>query len=197
MRRLLGALDLRNEGAGMIFEPFKPFLASAYRSSSPPKPWERRGARRCADEVFCEEQGLFDGDDRDAVDDIAIPLVAVSLFGVAAMPWSAPFASTRDPSPAVWWGSRLAVAGNIAARRGRRRPDPPCGLPRRMRAAAALPRQCAEPECRLCSSTLHWRTLDEVELHGRPHHAMQADLDHYPPFRQRRNRLPVTAETAA
>ena len=31
MRRLLGAFDLRKEGADMIFEPFKPFLASAYQ----------------------------------------------------------------------------------------------------------------------------------------------------------------------
>ena len=29
---------------------------------------------------------------------------------------------------------------------------------------------------------LHWRTIAEVEFHGRPHHFMQADLDHYPPF---------------
>ena len=29
---------------------------------------------------------------------------------------------------------------------------------------------------------LHWQTLDEIEMHGRPHHLMQADLRHYPPF---------------
>jgi hypothetical protein len=30
---------------------------------------------------------------------------------------------------------------------------------------------------------LHWRTLEEIELHGRPHHLMEADLAFYPPFR--------------
>jgi putative N-acetyltransferase (TIGR04045 family) len=29
---------------------------------------------------------------------------------------------------------------------------------------------------------LHWRTLEIIELHGRPHHRMEADLDSYPPF---------------
>jgi hypothetical protein len=29
---------------------------------------------------------------------------------------------------------------------------------------------------------LHWTTIAEVEFHGRPHHFMQADLNHYPPF---------------
>ena len=28
---------------------------------------------------------------------------------------------------------------------------------------------------------MHWETLAEVELHGRPHHMMRADLDFYPP----------------
>ena len=27
---------------------------------------------------------------------------------------------------------------------------------------------------------LHWRTLSQLQLHGRPHHFMQADLDYYP-----------------
>ena len=29
---------------------------------------------------------------------------------------------------------------------------------------------------------LHWRSLGEVDLHGRPHHLMEADLAHYPPM---------------
>ena len=29
---------------------------------------------------------------------------------------------------------------------------------------------------------LYWSTIDEVVLHGRPHHFMRADLDHYPPI---------------
>ena len=28
---------------------------------------------------------------------------------------------------------------------------------------------------------MHWETLEEVELHGRPHLHMCADLDFYPP----------------
>jgi hypothetical protein len=31
---------------------------------------------------------------------------------------------------------------------------------------------------------MHWRTLEEVELYGKPHHMMQADLDFYPPFKE-------------
>ena len=29
---------------------------------------------------------------------------------------------------------------------------------------------------------LSWNTIDEVVIHGRPHHFMRADLNHYPPI---------------
>ena len=29
--------------------------------------------------------------------------------------------------------------------------------------------------------SLHWRTLRSLDLHGRPHVLMRADLAHYPP----------------
>jgi hypothetical protein len=29
---------------------------------------------------------------------------------------------------------------------------------------------------------LNWTTIEETELHGRPHHFMEADLRHYPPI---------------
>ena len=53
---------------------------------------------------------MFDGDDRDAVDDVAIPLVAISLLGVAADAVVGTVRIHQHPEdPGVWWGSRLAV----------------------------------------------------------------------------------------
>ena len=67
----------------MIFEPFEPFVASEYQVKLATQAWERAGAAVLRRRVFCEEQALFRGDDRDAIDDVAIPIVAVSLLGVA------------------------------------------------------------------------------------------------------------------
>ena len=47
----------------MIFEPFKPFLASAYQIKFATETWEMHGAAALRRQVFCEEQGLFHGDD--------------------------------------------------------------------------------------------------------------------------------------
>src|SRR6201995_5211756 len=96
----------------MMFEPFKPFLASAYQIKFATEAWEQAGAAALRRQVFCVEQGLFEGSDRDAVDESAIPIVAISLFGIAA---DAVVGTVRihphPEDPGVWWGSRLAVTG--------------------------------------------------------------------------------------
>jgi putative N-acetyltransferase (TIGR04045 family) len=185
MRRLLGAFDLREEGTGMIFEPFKPFLASAYQIKFATEAWEQRGAATLRQQVFCVEQGLFEGDDRDAVDDVAIPLVAISLFGVAADAVVGTVRIHQHPEdPGVWWGSRLAVTGQY-----RRLGAVGAGLIR-LAVASAHARGCHTFLGNIQSQNadlfhhMHWRTLKEVELYGKPHHMMQADLDFYPPFLQ-------------
>src|ERR1700753_320007 len=96
----------------MMFEPFKPFLASAYQIKFATEAWEQAGAAALRRQVFCVEQGLFDGDDRDVTDAHAIPIVAISLFGVAADAVVGTVRIHQHPEdPGVWWGSRLSGTG--------------------------------------------------------------------------------------
>ena len=55
----------------MIFEPFPQFLPSEYRIKFANDWWEHREAAALRRRVFCDEQGIFSEDDRDALDDIA------------------------------------------------------------------------------------------------------------------------------
>ena len=182
---------------GMIFEPFKPFLRQrSIRSSSPPKRWERAGAaalRRAG--VLRASRASVRGDDRDAIDDIAIPLVAISSARRRRRRrWSARCAFTRT-------GARRVVG--LAARGCRRSIAASARSARRLirlavssahaRGCRTFLGACAEPE-RAAVPAPALATLAEVELHGRPHHLMQADLDFYPPFRDAGDRLPVAAE---
>lgn len=66
----------------MIIEPFRPFLACEFRVKFATLPWERNRAAALRRQVFCEEQKIFLDDDRDAIDDIAIPLVALSSLAI-------------------------------------------------------------------------------------------------------------------
>ena len=166
----------------MMFEPFKPFLASAYQIKFATEAWEQRGAANLRQQVFCAEQRLFDGDDRDAIDEVAIPLVAISLFGVAADAVVGTVRIHQHPEdPGVWWGSRLAVTGQY-----RRLGAVGAGLIR-LAVASAHARGCHTFLGNIQSQNaelfhrMHWRTLEEELLFGRAHHVMQADLAHYPP----------------
>ena len=168
----------------MMFEPFKPFVAPEFQVKFATEAWERAAAAALRRDVFCEEQGVFAGNDRDAVDDIAIPLVAVSLLGVAEADVVGTVRIHADEHEAdVWWGSRLAVEKGY-----RRLSAVGAGLIR-LAVSSAHARGCrrflanVQSQNALLFQHMHWRSLGEFDLHGRPHHRMEADLDHYPPFR--------------
>ena len=148
----------------MIFEPFERFSASEFRVKFAASRWEREGAYALRRQVFCGEQGLFEQDDRDAVDDYAITLVALSMLGVAADQVVGTIRIHED-EPGLWRGSRLAVAREY----------------RRIGAIGATLIRLAVSSAHAMAQQVNWETMAEVELHGRPHVKMRADLDFYPP----------------
>lgn len=165
----------------MIFEPFKPFTASEFQVKFATEAWERQGAAALRRKVFCEEQRVFAGDDRDSIDDIAIPIVAVSLLGVAPDEVVGTVRIHRQ-EPGIWWGSRLAVAPEY------RRVGTLGAALIRLAVCSAHARGCRAFLAHVQQQNvplfrrLNWVSLEEVELHGLAHHRMRADLDAYPPF---------------
>jgi putative N-acetyltransferase (TIGR04045 family) len=165
----------------MIFEPFKPFVASEFRVKFAENLWERAGSAQLRRDVFCTEQGLFVDDDRDAIDEVAQPIVAVSFMGVAA---SEVVGTVRihEAESGQWWGSRLAVSADY------RRIGALGAALIRLAVSSAHARGCrrflanVQSQNGLLFQRLHWRVLEEIELVGRPHFLMEADLDHYPPI---------------
>lgn len=159
-----------------------PFLASAYQVKPAASRWERAGAHALRRAVFCAEQGVFSGDDRDGVDDHAIAIVALAMLGVAA---DRVVGTVRihEAEPGVWWGSRLAVD------RDHRRVGALGAALIRLAVSSAAARGCrtflahVQEQNGALFRRLHWRVMDEVTLHGRRHLKMQADLAHYPPCR--------------
>ena len=164
-----------------MFEPFKPFITSEFQVKFATEMWERQGAFALRQEVFCREQGLFPGDDRDETDDVAITIVALSMLGVAA---DEVVGTVRihQPEPGVWWGSRLAVASDY------RRVGMLGVALIRLAVCSAHAKGChlflahVQEQNVPLFRHLNWVSLEEVELHGMIHHRMQADLEAYPPF---------------
>lgn len=142
---------------------------------------EREATRRLRRAVFCDEQGIFKGDDFDAIDLLAVPIAAVlsrpglpdEVVGTVRI---------HQSEPGVWHGSRLAVArlargfGSVGS-----------GLIK-LAVSTAHARGCTTFLAQVQSQNvplfqrLHWTSLAQIDVHGQPHHLMQADLAHYPPI---------------
>ena len=165
----------------MIFEPFPGFLPSEYRVKFATEAWERREAKALRHKVFCDEQAIFCGDDRDAVDEIAITIVALSSFAVAPQEVVGTV-RIHEAEPGIWWGSRLAVAADY------RRISALGTSLIRLAVSSAHARGCrrfyahVQAQNALLFRQLGWNTIEEIVLHGRPHHFMHADLGRYPPI---------------
>ncbi len=140
---------------------------------------ERDAALRLRHTVFCVEQGLFDGDDVDAIDASALTLVAI---GGAAADEVVGTVRIHRAADGAWWGSRLAVA-----RSARRQAAVGSGLIR-LAVGTAHALGCrtflahVQQQNVAMFEQLHWCSLGALELHGRGHQLMQADLACYPPI---------------
>ncbi|WP_313687281.1 MSMEG_0567/Sll0786 family nitrogen starvation N-acetyltransferase [Pantoea sp.] len=143
-------------------------------------PWERRQAYALRQRVFCQEQGLFEGDDLDDIDGHARLLVALGSVGG----WHDEVVGTvriHELAPGVWMGSRLAV-DNAYRRQGQLGPTLI-----RLAVCSAHALGCREFYAQVQHQNeplfrrMHWHTLEWQDLRGVRHARMQADLNFYPP----------------
>jgi putative N-acetyltransferase (TIGR04045 family) len=179
-------------------EPAPLFIPGEYCLKHAAEAWEIAGHFRLRRDVFCLEQGIFAGDDRDDADRTALPIVALTCL-LGAPDQVIGTVRIHQTAPGHWQGSRLAVqrgfrrlgglgAGLIAMAVGTAR-------------AYGAERFIAhvQPQNVQLFQRLHWTDLAEIDLHGRPHHLMQADLTFYPPYRLPQTRWvsPHTGRRAA
>ncbi|MCH6259062.1 hypothetical protein MLD52_21075 [Puniceicoccaceae bacterium K14] len=149
--------------------------------------------------IFCDEQGVFEQDDRDAVDESMIPIICKPI--IAGMEDDVIGVVRIDERrPGVWYGSRLGVAQDY--RRVRRfssattvRNQQPCNAGLGAIGAGLIYKAVSTANAIGCHEflatvqkqnarffeRLHWQPLEEMELFGLPHVKMRADLNYYQP----------------
>ena len=141
-------------------------------------------------QIFCEEQGLFEDYDRDSVDERSYPIVAIAhqegapdrVVGVVRI---------YEQEPRLWYGGRLGVHSDFrrVGRIGK-------GLIQKAVTTAntwGCDRFLATVQLQNVRffTRLHWESLQELEILEKTHHLMEADLAHYPATDQHRPSLPV------
>ncbi len=156
------------------------FIPCEFRVKLAGSDWETAQSIKLRRAVLCMEQGVFVGDDRDALDEIALPLVAVAcVAGITDQVVGTVRIHTQGDD--LWWGSRLAVHpsfrqhGHIGTSLIRLA----VGIAHARGARIFLAQ--VQSQNRALFEKLHWRALKEEMRFGRLHCLMEADLSRYPP----------------
>ena len=135
--------------------------------------------------IFCDEQQVFEGDDRDDCDVTAVPIVCIAGGGDGG-PRVVGVVRIWEESPGDWWGGRLGVdpAFRTVGGIGRWLVQAAVGTARAWGAHRfrATVQRANVPFFR----RLRWETRAEIDLFRRPHHLMEAALEHYSPTTEAR-----------
>jgi putative N-acetyltransferase (TIGR04045 family) len=163
-----------------MFPPLAPFVPPQFGIKLVNERWEADASAALRERVFCAEQRLFTGSDRDAIDAAAQTIVAVDyVMGMTHRVVGT--VRIHEDAPGVWSGSRLAIDPAYRAIYGLGR-----GLISRA-VSTAHARGChtflanVQTQNVDLFARLAWRSLRAITVQGRPHVVMQADLEAYPP----------------
>ncbi|MGJ3244784.1 MAG: MSMEG_0567/Sll0786 family nitrogen starvation N-acetyltransferase [Elainellaceae cyanobacterium] len=154
---------------------------SRYEFELARSPQQIRAYYALRQQIFCHEQRLFEENDRDDIDRIAYPIVAVDYD--ERSPQIVGVVRIYEKTPRLWYGGRLGV--HLDYRRAGRIGK---GLIYKAVTTAntwGCDRFLAtvQPQNVRFFQRLHWNSLGEIIVCDRIHHLMEADLDHYPPGR--------------
>jgi len=161
-------------------KPIRRPLAAEVVARVASEPWELDAYYRVRRAIFAEEQGLFESSDVDAHDAHATPIVATSQ--IAGMPDEVVgVVRIYETTPNVWYGGRLGVC-----REYRRRGDVGAELIfTAVSTAHAWDCQrffaTVQPQNVRYFEHNHFRVLERIEVCGRPHALMEAELAAFPP----------------
>ena len=165
----------------MSFHRAQAFLSPDYIIRAAAQPWELAGVRDLRHQVFVQEQGIFEAHDRDDIDNVAMPLAAISTFAGEADQVVGTVRIHQD-AHRIWRGSRLAV------KESHRRMGRLGAELIRLAVCTAHAKGCdrflahVQVQNVTLFKRLRWTPLKEVNLHGVSHMEMQADLSFYPPI---------------
>lgn len=166
--------------------------AGRYRFELARSPQEIEAYYQLRQMIFCEEQGLFAGNDEDDLDQISYPIIAIDdeavteqkIVGVVRI---------YESEPRLWYGGRLGVHPDY-----RRVGLIGKGLIHKAVTTAngwGCDRFLATVQLQNVRffRRLHWDSIDEIQVLDHPHHLMEADLAFYPPGDELRPALVMPA----
>jgi putative N-acetyltransferase (TIGR04045 family) len=161
-----------------VLSPPAAFMPGEYRVEQALTSWLQAGCYALRREVFCQEQKIFERDDRDTVDEACLLLAASScLFGHGDEVVGT--VRIHEPEAGLWWGSRLAVSRPFRRVGGLGAALIKLAVGTAKFHGAQVFLAHVQKQNLPLFQALHWSVLDEKDIHGKPHYLMQADISAY------------------
>lgn len=162
----------------LVDSTFGPFRAGELVVKPATEHWEKQAYYALRRAVFSDEQQLLP-QDKDGHDFQAIAIVALAgSCGMADQVVGA--VRIYQPEPGLWFGGRLCVAQAYRRHSMIGKALVNEAVSRAKELGCEVFRATVQQANESYFHSLHWQTLQPLELLGQPHCLMQADLPSYP-----------------
>jgi len=144
--------------------------------------WEKQRYFALRKSVFAQEQKILPDNEQDGQDFRAIAIVAMaSNWGVTDdVVGAVRIYQVEDDQHNLWFGGRLCVARAYRGHQsiGKALINEAVARAKDLGCTRFLAN--VQPQNESYFQSVHWQTLGTIEVAGRPHVRMQAELEHYP-----------------
>lgn len=162
-------------------QTFADFRSQHIQVKPASSPWEKQRYFALRKAVFAQEQKILPDNEQDGQDFRAIAIVALaSSCGVVDDVVGAVRIYPLEESEAVWFGGRLCVARAYRGHQSIGKALINEAVSRAIDLGCTRFLANVQPQNEAYFQSVHWQTLGAVEVAGRAHVRMQAQLEAYP-----------------
>lgn len=167
-----------NSAFALVDSTFEPFRSGELLVKPASESWEKQAYFALRRSVFSDEQQLL-AQDKDSHDFQAIAIVALAgNCGIVDQVVGA--VRIYQPQPGLWFGGRLCVAPAYRRHSMIGKALVNEAVSRAKDLGCDVFRATVQAQNEGYFHSLHWHTLEHLELLGQPHCLMQADMSAYP-----------------
>ncbi len=144
--------------------------------------WEKQRYFALRKSVFAQEQKILLDNEQDGQDFRAIAIVAMSVnCGVVDdVVGAVRIYQVEDADENIWFGGRLCVSRAYRGHQSIGKALINEAVSRAIDLGCTRFLANVQPQNENYFQSVHWQTLGPIEVAGRPHVRMQAELEHYP-----------------
>lgn len=172
----------RNQFA-LIEDSFSPFKSQHLRVKVAESQWEKNGYFQLRKDTFSVEQKILPTNEKDAQDFRAIPIIALAenwgvddeVVGAVRI-----YEDLDEHGNKVWFGGRLCVKRAYRGHKGIGKALINEAVSRAIDLGCTRFLANVQPQNERYFQSVHWHTVGPIEVAGRQHVHMQAELQSYP-----------------